>query len=129
MSAADIAPLVKKEVSVWIKAARTNPRGQTAAHGPIAVTTPYECPFKAFCHADAPEYPIERLPRIGAQAADLRAQGYEDIRDIPAGVLANKVHEWVRKLTVSGKAELRPRSRCHAFGTCLAALLPRLPKL
>ncbi|HUX24448.1 MAG TPA: DUF2779 domain-containing protein, partial [Burkholderiales bacterium] len=93
---ADIAPLVKKDVAGWIKAARKTLDGKLP---PMTdnCDDPYECPFKAYCHADAPEYPVDCLPRIGAQAASLRAQGYDDIRDIPTGVLANPVQERVRK--------------------------------
>jgi len=106
---ADIGPLVKKDVSGWIKAARKTLDGKLP---PMTdnCDDPYECPFKAYCHADAPEYPVDCLPRIGVQAAGLRAQGYDDIRDIPAGVLANPVQERVRKLTIFGKAELRPEA-------------------
>lgn len=106
---ADIAPLVKKEVSGWIKAARKTLDGKLPAMTDRC-DDPYECPFKAHCHANAPEFPVEALPRIGGKAAGLRAKGYDDIRDIPAGVLDNKLHEWVRKLTVSGKSELRPEA-------------------
>lgn len=106
---ADIAPLVKTEVPGWIKAARTTLAGKLP---PLTdhCNKPYPCPFIAHCHADGPEYPVDCLPNIGTKAANLRAQGYDDIRDIPAGVLANPVQERVRKLTVSGKPELRPEA-------------------
>lgn len=106
---AEIAPLVKKGVAGWIKAARKTLDGKLPAMTDNC-DDPYECPFKAYCHADAPEYPIDCLPGIGAKAADLRAHGYQDIRDIPVGVLGNKRREWVRKLTLSGKPELRPEA-------------------
>ncbi len=106
----DITPLVRKDVPEWIRAARKTLAGKLPA-ATDHCDEPFECPFKGYCHADAPEFPIECLPRIsGAKVADLRAQGYADIRDIPAGVLTNELHERVRKLTVQGKPELRPEA-------------------
>ena len=104
----EIAPLVRKAVPHWIRQAR-----QTLA-GSLPEPTdhchaPTECPFQGFCYADGPEYPLECLPRIRSpQVEALRAQGYQDIRDIPDGVLKNPNHERVRRLTVGGKSELRP---------------------
>ena len=104
---AKIAPLVKKDVPSWIKAARKTLNGKLP---PMTdnCNKPNPCPFIDHCHADGPEYPVECLPSIGAKAANLRAQGYDDIRDIPAGVLTNEKHERIRKLTVAGKPELLP---------------------
>jgi CRISPR/Cas system-associated exonuclease Cas4 (RecB family) len=107
---ADIAPLVKKEVSGWIKAARKTLDGKLPAMTDRC-NKPYPCPFIAHCHADGPEYPVDCLPNIRTKAAaGLRAQGYDDIRDIPVGVLTNKQQERVRKLTASGKPELLPEA-------------------
>ena len=104
----EIATVTRKEVPRWIREARkvlTGPMPELTDHCHV----PTECPFQGFCYADGPEYPVECLPRIRAtQVKALRAQGYQDIRDIPDGVLKNPNHERVRQLTVSGKAELRP---------------------
>lgn len=104
----EIRPRVKKEVPKWIEGARSTlagkmPKGSDNCH------EPFDCPFTGYCHPQTTDYPIERLPRIkAAQAEALRAQGYGDIRQIPAGVLKNKQHERVRTITVSGKAQLLP---------------------
>ena len=112
---AEIAPLVKKDVPGWIKAARKTLEGKLP---PMTdnCNTPNPCPFIAHCHADGPEYPVDCLPRIGILAASLRDNGYEDIRDIPAGVLSNPVQERIRQLTISGKAELRPEAATKLSG-------------
>lgn len=105
---ADIRPRVKKEVPQWIKGARSTlagkmPKGSDNCH------EPFDCPFTGYCHPQTADYPIERLPRIKApQVKALRAEGYDDIRDIPAGVLENKQQERVRAITVSGKPQLLP---------------------
>ena len=38
-------------------------------------------------------------------------EGVYDIRDIPDGRLRNAKQEWVRKVTISGKAELKPGAK------------------
>ncbi len=40
----------------------------------------------------------------------LLAEGIEDVRDIPAGRLANATHERIRRVTVSGRPELDPQA-------------------
>lgn len=69
---------------------------------------PFECPFLSFCSPKATEYSIDILPRVGKVAEELAAEGIEDIRFIPEGRLKSELHEKVRRVTVSGKAETDP---------------------
>lgn len=102
-----IKPVVKKEVPSWINGARKTLDGRMP-QVTESCNQPYECPFQGFCHADGPEYPVSCLPKIRKEkAAALCKAGFEDIRDIPAGLLTNGTHEWVRQVTVKGKAELK----------------------
>ena len=70
--------------------------------------SPFDCPFWDVCAPEnRPEYPVECLPRIrGNLLQNLKQEGYEDIRDIPDNHLPNPNHERVRRVTVSGRAEL-----------------------
>ncbi|MGR3913381.1 MAG: DUF2779 domain-containing protein [Gammaproteobacteria bacterium] len=72
---------------------------------------PYECPFIGHCTAEsgrAAEYPLARLPGHKQKLVEEFAQeGIYDIRDIPAGRLRNAKQEWVRTVTISGKADLK----------------------
>ena len=68
--------------------------------------SPYECPFIPRCaRARGPEikYPIDLLPRGGKVIEELAADGYEDLRDVPAGRLASPMHRRVHAATVSGR--------------------------
>jgi len=71
-------------------------------------TTPYLCPFRAFCMPEMPEYPVTSLPRGGSIVFELLSEGIRDIRDIPEGRLIKGIHERVRRITASGIPELDP---------------------
>jgi len=70
--------------------------------------SPYECEFCAFCQPDdLPEYPLNILPRMHAPRRQaLQAEGYQDVRDIPDGVLANPNHQRVWRATNAGEEEI-----------------------
>lgn len=72
--------------------------------------TPFECPFMEFCSAGQPEFPVHLLPNTaGKNAANkLKAEGYVDLRDVPAGILQHETLERIRRVTASGVAELDP---------------------
>lgn len=72
--------------------------------------SPFECPFKKFCSAGQPEFPVHLLPNTaGKNAANkLKAQGYVDLREVPAGILQHETLERIRRVTASGAAELDP---------------------
>jgi hypothetical protein len=68
--------------------------------------SPQECPFLARCTAgrDTPEYPVDVLPRGGKTVAALLAEGYRDLRDVPAKRLTDEMHRRVFDATCSGLA-------------------------
>lgn len=68
---------------------------------------PYPCPFMERCAgecAEGPKFPLSILPRGGKLVAELASEGYEDLRDVPAGRLKSKDHQRVHAATVSGRA-------------------------
>lgn len=70
-------------------------------------TKPYPCPFIERCTAERgalADYPVELLPRGGKLIASLRAQGFEDLRSVPADRLTSDNHRRVHAATVSGVA-------------------------
>jgi len=70
--------------------------------------SPYECDFCNFCQTDdLPEYPLNVLPRMHAPKREaLQAEGYQDVRDIPDGVLQNPNHQRVWRATCAGEEEV-----------------------
>jgi hypothetical protein len=68
--------------------------------------SPYECPFLGRCSAghDTPEYPVDVLPRGGKIVADLLADGYRDLKDVPVERLTGDTHRRVFDATCSGLA-------------------------
>ena len=74
-------------------------------------TDPYTCSFIDYCRGEETKYPLRYLPRISRQLIDaLTAEGIEDIRDIPEGRLSSATQERVRRVTITGKPELRPEA-------------------
>lgn len=67
---------------------------------------PYECPFKSHCSPEKTEYPVGILPRGGQLVETLVAEGYIDLRDVPAERLTKKQHQRVWRATRAGTAEL-----------------------
>jgi hypothetical protein len=114
----DITPDVhalSHAVPGWIKAARHTLAGDEPDIEPGAQChTPFDCPFMAYCSpASAGEedgYPPEILPRGKQVAADLRAVGYHDLRDVPDGYFANEKYERIRHASVTGQALLDPQA-------------------
>jgi hypothetical protein len=75
------------------------------AVGPHCLT-PYPCPFMGRCTAGhaTPEYPVDVLPRGGKLVAELLAEGYRDLRDVPAQRFTNEMHRRVFDATSSALA-------------------------
>ena len=69
-------------------------------------TNPYECEFLAHCAPDGAEYPVELLPNGARLARVLRADGYDDLRDVPVERLHKAVHLRIHRATLRGAAEL-----------------------
>ena len=68
--------------------------------------TPFSCPFHDYCAPETTEYPVERLPRIGDMAKELRGQGWRDIREVPDSVPLSAAQSRVREVTKRGRAVL-----------------------
>lgn len=104
----ETAPL-EKEVPKWVSRFRATLAGEEPEVEPgDRCEDPYPCPYRPHCQPGQPEYPVSILPRGGEIAAELLAEGYADLRDVPPGRLSNPNHERVRRVTRSGKAELSP---------------------
>jgi hypothetical protein len=71
---------------------------------------PYECQFINYCTPPQSAYPVRKLPGGGKAVWELIEDGIDDIREIPAGRLTNRIQEWVRRVTKAGKAELKPEA-------------------
>jgi len=103
-------------IPAWIHAARTTLAGSE----PMIVAgaqcnDPFPCPFIGHC-SPAPDdegFPPEILPRGGAVAAQLRAEGHADLRTVPEGRLTHPRHLRVWRATRSGKAELDLEARAE----------------
>ena len=72
---------------------------------------PYPCPYKTYCEAQDAKYPVAYLPNGWRIAQQLLAQGIYDIRDIPDDILNSETHLWVRRVTRTGRAELKPGAK------------------
>jgi Domain of unknown function(DUF2779) len=68
--------------------------------------SPYECPFLERCSAghETPDYPVDVLPRGGKVVAELLADGYRDLKDVPVERLTGEIHRRVFDATCSGLA-------------------------
>jgi len=68
---------------------------------------PFPCPFMDRCAgacAEGPKFPLSILPRGGKLVGELAAEGYQDLREVPAERLKSKDHKRVHAATVSGRA-------------------------
>jgi len=70
--------------------------------------SPYECDFCSYCQPnDLPEYPVSILPRSNTKQREaLHDAGYNDVREIPEGVLKNANHQRVWRVTCANKEEV-----------------------
>jgi hypothetical protein len=68
--------------------------------------SPYPCPYLPRCTAGQKtwEYPVDVLPRGGKTVADLLADGYRDLREVPEPRLTTEMHLRVFEATRSGLA-------------------------
>lgn len=73
---------------------------------------PFQCDFIDYCSPTDPdvEYPVEILPYGKDKAAQLRAKGYKDLRNVPVTELSNPKHVMVHAVTLSGEAVLDPKA-------------------
>lgn len=105
----------------WIAAAHATLCGDEPCIAPGAhCTVPFDCPYAEYCspHGDNIEpYPPELLPYSAVLTAELRAEGYTDLRKVPEARLDNPRHRRIWRVSRSGQAELDA-----AAGKLLAAL-------
>lgn len=107
----DQARQLQPEVTRWVKEFKQVLAGDTPeVEIGDQCSNPFECPFFGHCSAGMsfPEYPVTILPRAAALAEELRAEGYEDLRDVPEGRLSRPIHEKIRRCTIAGNPELDP---------------------
>jgi len=74
-------------------------------------TKPFKCDFVEYCSPKdrEVEYPVEILPYGKSKAAQLRAKGYKDLRNVPATELTNPKHLIVHAVTHSGMVFFDPK--------------------
>jgi len=72
---------------------------------------PFQCDFIEYCSPTNREvaYPVEILPYGKNKAAQLRAKGYKDLRNVPVTEFSNPKHIIVHAATLSGKVFLDPK--------------------
>lgn len=113
---------LESEVGSWVEAARTTLAGDEPVTEPDEQCyNPFECPFLTHCQpvteSEEMGFPPEILPHGKNLAAALRAEGYDDLRDVPAERLEKPKHQRVWRATVNHQAEIDP-----AAGRLLASL-------
>jgi hypothetical protein len=68
---------------------------------------PYECPFLGRCWREVPEHHISTLYRVANAGADLIAQGFETIAELPPGGLT-AIQERQRRAVQTGRLFVEP---------------------
>jgi hypothetical protein len=103
----------RKQVPAWLAAAKQTVEGSCpdAAIG-RRCRTPYACPFIAHCWPDT-DYPLTTLPGIGRRLDELLAQGYKDLRDLPASMVSGKESQRVWRAARSGQPEVSDSVRAE----------------
>ncbi len=101
-----VRPL-KSKVTKWVKQCQSILEGKMPDMDVgKQCKDPYECPFLDHCSLGLPEYPVTIFPYGAKVAAELLSDGIEDVRDVPPRRLKSDKHEKIRRITVSGRAEL-----------------------
>jgi len=112
----DVAEAVRDlepQVPAWIAEARATLQGDDPQTAPgEQCRDPFECPFMAFCTPPpgSDVFPPEILPHGGTVARALRAEGYEDLRDVPPGRLIHPRHIRVWQTTRDNVPFLDPEA-------------------
>ncbi|MFZ1625690.1 MAG: DUF2779 domain-containing protein [Gammaproteobacteria bacterium] len=101
----------RQKVPEWLAAAKRTVQGDCpdAAIG-RRCRTPYACPFIAHCWPDT-DYPLNTLPGVGRRLDELIAEGYKDVRDLPASKLSGKEAQRVWRAARSGQPEVHDSAR------------------
>jgi hypothetical protein len=107
----DLLPAVPQ----WISAARATLAGADPCTAPgHQCMDPFECPFLPCCVPEQPvanSFPPEILPYGRGLAEELRAEGYDDLRDVPEGRLTNPKHQRIWAATRDEAPVLDPQAR------------------
>ncbi|MDE2188058.1 MAG: DUF2779 domain-containing protein [Betaproteobacteria bacterium] len=101
------------EVPQWIQAARSTldaGREPEIEPGPQC-NDPFACPFQSHCIPEPQGYPVDILSYGAKVAAQLRAEGYADLRDVPSGRLTHHRHLRIWEASCTGKAYVAPELR------------------
>lgn len=102
------------EVIHWVRDAKALLQGdEPSICAGAQCYDPFSCPFLGYCSPaeDAPEFPVEILPRSNRLVNSLKADGYDDLRDVPNDRLDKVIHQKVLRVTKSGQAELSDEGR------------------
>jgi hypothetical protein len=102
---------LKPQVPAWIAEAQATLKGDDPETAPGAqCRDPFACPFLAFCipPPGSDVFSPEILPSGGTVARQLRAEGYEDLRDVPPGRLTHPRHIRVWQATRDNAPFLDP---------------------
>ncbi|MFI3184718.1 MAG: DUF2779 domain-containing protein [Methylococcaceae bacterium] len=115
--AAKLTPILV-EVPNWVAAAQATLNGDEPIIAPgFQCETPFTCPFFWHCNPDALKnkaqlaYPPEDLPQHNGLAAQLREEGYDDLRQVPPERLTKHLHQRVHTSVLSGVTFLDPSAR------------------
>lgn len=103
----------RQKVPEWLAAAKRTVEGDcpdTTIGRRCA--TPYACPFITHCWPDT-GYPLTTLPGIARRLDGLIAQGYKDVRDLPASMVGGKEAQRVWRAARSGQAEVSDSARAE----------------
>ncbi|MEZ5562217.1 MAG: DUF2779 domain-containing protein [Gammaproteobacteria bacterium] len=71
---------------------------------------PYDCPFIAHCWSDT-DYPLGTLPGVGGRLDALLAEGYKDVRELPAARVGGREAQRVWRAARSGQPEMNDSAR------------------
>jgi hypothetical protein len=78
--------------------------------------SPFPCPFRAHCHLPGPTYPVELLPGAGRLVERLRAEGFEDLREVPEQRLQKLLHRRIQQASISGRPYIDPALQVRLRG-------------
>jgi len=105
-------------VPVWVDKAKEAVNGTEPV---VAVGqhcfSPYECPFFSYCWPTDSRYPVHGLMGAKKKLGVLVADGYRDIRDVPADKLSSDAHLRILRVTRSEEPEI-----LHEAGEFMRAL-------
>lgn len=101
----------KKLVPEWLAVAKQTVEGDCpdAAIG-RRCRAPYACAFIAHCWPDT-DYPLTTLPGVSGRLDALIAQGYKDVRELPAASAGGREAQRVWRAARSGQPEVNDLAR------------------